>query len=429
METLNRNSAWRLHWSGILANLAGVLLVLSGLSGCKEEENKYVAPPPPKVTVTHPLVQPLTEYLELTGNTQAVELVQLKARVKGFLTQIGFKDGDVVKKDATLFVIEPPPYEAKVKLAEANVASAKARLLRASQEYKRQQQLIKQSATSQSEVEKWQAAQDAAQASLDEAKANLEIAKINLGYTVIKAPFLGRVDRHLVDIGNLVGSGEATLLSTIYRLDPIYAYFNINEKDLVRAMEKDKEDGKRDLAPFPVYLAIEGEQGYPHKGKLDFAATVVDSSTGTLLLRGIFDNPLEDLMPKMLPGMFVRVRIPIDTLPEALFVSERSLGVDQGGAYLLVVNDKNVVEQRSVRTGPRVKGMRAIMGGLKKEDRVVVNGIQRARPGAHVTPVQQEETQGPSEGKAEEQPQAKPAAKPDAEPNSKSAKAASSPKR
>jgi membrane fusion protein, multidrug efflux system len=429
MEIFNKSSSRHLRCSGILAGLAGALSILACLSGCKKEENKYIAPPPPKVTVTLPLVQPLTEYLELTGNTQAIETVQLKARVKGFLTQIGFKDGDVVKKDATLFVIEPPPYEAKVKLAEANVASAKARLLRASQEYRRQEQLIKQSATSQSEVEKWQAEQDAAQASLDEARANLDIAKINLGYTVIKAPFLGRVDRHLVDLGNLVGSGEATLLSTIYRLDPIYAYFNINEKDLVRAMEKDKEDGKRDLAPFPVYLAIEGEEGYPHKGKLDFAATAVDTSTGTLLLRGIFDNPLQGGIPKMLPGMFIRVRIPLDTIPEALFVSERSLGVDQGGAYLLVVNDKDVVEQRSVRIGRRVKGMRAIMEGLKKEDRVVVNGIQRARPGAHVTPVQQEETQGPSEGKAEEEPQAKPAPTPSAKSKANSGKTASSPKR
>jgi membrane fusion protein, multidrug efflux system len=429
MEIFNKSSSRHLRCSGILAGLAGALSILACLSGCKKEENKYIAPPPPKVTVTLPRVQPLTEYLELTGNTQAIETVQLKARVKGFLTQIGFKDGDVVKKDATLFVIEPQPYEAKVRLSEANVASAKAKLLRASQEYKRQQQLIRQSATSQSEVEKWQAQQDAAQASLDEARANLDIAKINLGYTVIKAPFLGRVDRHLVDLGNLVGSGEATLLSTIYRLDPIYAYFNINEKDLVRAMEKDKADGKRDLAPFPVDLAIEGEEGYPHKGKMDFAATALDSSTGTLLLRGIFENSLQDGIPKMLPGMFVRVRIPIGTRPEALFVSERSLGVDQGGPYLLVVNDKDVVEQRSVRIGPRVKGMRAIMEGLQKEDRVVVNGIQRARPGAHVIPVQQEETQGHSEGKAEEQPQAKDASRPAATSQAKSVNPASSPKR
>lgn len=424
----------RHRWTGILAGATGVLMMLPWLSGCKDEENKYVAPPPPKVTVSHPLVQPLTEYLEMTGNTQAIATVQLTARVEGYLTHIGFKDGDVVKKDTTLFVIEQPPYQAKVDLAEAAVASSEAKLLRATQEYKRQQQLIKQNATSQSEVEKWQAQQDAARAALDEAKANLEIAKINLGYTVIKAPFPGRIDRHLVDIGNLVGQGQATLLSTIYRLDPIYAYFNINEKDLVRGMAKDMEDGKRDMAPFPVDLAIEGEQGYPHTGRLDFAATALDSSTGTLLLRGIFDNPLDSGgIPQMLPGMFVRVRIPIDTVPDALFVSERALGVDQAGPYVLVVNDKNVVEQRTVRVGSREHGMRAVREGLKKGDWVVVNGIQRARPGAVVTPVQ-EQAQAPSVGRSDprqetkpaSQPEAKPASHPEKEPKDKKARSMSS---
>jgi RND family efflux transporter MFP subunit len=416
-----------------IAGLAGILLGISGFSGCKDEENKYVAPPPPKVTVSHPLVQPLTEYLEMTGNTQAFATVQLTARVEGYLSQIGFKDGAVVKKDTTLFVIEQPPYQAKVDLAEATVASCQAKLLRATQEYRRQQQLIKQSATSQSEVEKWQAEQDAAQAALDEAKANLEIAKINLSYTVIKAPFLGRVDRHLVDLGNLVGPGQATLLSTIYRIDPIYAYFNVNEKDLVRAMDKDAEDGRRDLDPFPVYLAIEGEEGYPNKGTLDYTSTALDTSTGTLLLRGIFDNPLNGGIPKMLPGMFVRVRIPLETVPDALFVSERAIGVDQAGHYVLVVNDKNVVEQRTVRIGSREHGMRAVREGLKKEDWLVVNGIQSARPGAVVTPVQ-EQAQAPSFGrtdpqhdtKSASQSEAKPASQPERQPKDKKAGSMSS---
>ena len=307
--------------------------------------------------------------------------------------------------------------------------SAKARLLRASQEYKRQQQLIKQSATSQSEVEKWQAEQDAAQAYLEECQANLEIAKINLGYTVIKAPFLGRVDRHLVDVGNLVGSGQATLLTTVYRLDPIYAYFNINEKDLVRAMEKDKADGKRDLSPFPVYLAIEGEEGYPHKGKLDFAATIVDSSTGTLLLRGIFQNPMQHGIPKMLPGMFVRVRIPVETIPEALFVSNRSVGVDQSGAYVLVVNEKNVVEQRTVRLGPLVEENRAVLEGLHKEDWVVTNGIQRSRPGAEVTPIRENAGHPPAKTPSEPQTDVKSGEHQKEKPEAQSQKTASSPKR
>jgi len=157
MEMLTRSSTLRLRWPGFLAGATGLLMVLSWLSGCKDEENKYVAPPPPKVTVSHPLVQPLTEYLEMTGNTQAIATVQLTARVEGYLTQIGFKDGAVVKKDTTLFVIEQPPYQAKVDLAEATVAACEAKLLRAKQEYRRQQLLIKQSATAQSEVEKWQA--------------------------------------------------------------------------------------------------------------------------------------------------------------------------------------------------------------------------------------------------------------------------------
>jgi RND family efflux transporter MFP subunit len=405
MEIFNKSSSRHLRCSGIMAGLAGALSILACLSGCKKEENKYVPPPPPKVTVSRPLIQPLTEYLDLTGNTQAIETVQLRARVEGFLTQIGFKDGDIVNKDVTLFLIEPQPYEAKVKLAEANMNSAKAKLLRATQEYKRQQQLIKQSATSQSEVEKWQAQQDAAQAYLEETRANLEIARINLSYTTMKAPFLGRVDRHLVDTGNLVGSGEATLLSTIYRLNPIYAYFNMNERDVVRLMRKAREMDARNPSSFPVYLSIEGERDYPHKGRLDFEATTVDSSTGTLLLRGIFDNPIKGGVPQMLPGMFVRIRLPVDTVPEMLFVSDRALGVDQGGPYVLVVNDKEIVEQRTVRIGPLVEGMRAIMEGLHKEDWVVVNGIQMARPGSQVNPVRQEGTgsplKSPSEAKSE----------------------------
>lgn len=375
----------------------GLLLCL--VWGCKKTENVYVPPPPPEVTVSPPAVQPLTEYLELTGNTVAIDKVELRARVPGFLAKIGFKDGDVVDKGATLFIIEPEPYEAKVNLSVANVASAEAKLMRADQEYKRQQQLIKEKATSQSEVEKWRAQRDAAQAGLDEARANLEIARINLGYTVMKAPFQGRVDRHLVDVGNLVGTGEATLLSTIYRLDPMYAYFNINERDLVRLMLKDQQNSARDPSPTPVYLGIEGEKGYPHKGRLDFAATAVDTSTGTLLVRGIFDNPIKGHVPKMLPGMFVRIRIPVDTRDGVFFVTDRAIGVDQGGPYLLVVNAENVVEHRSVRMGPLVEGMRAVLEGLQKEDRVVVNGLQRARPGVKVTPVKPGTETGPSQAR------------------------------
>lgn len=407
---------------------AGLLLVgiVLGLNaGCGNAENKYVPPPPPEVTVAQPVQKAVTEYIELTGNTQSVEQVALVGRVEGYLNSINFKDGDIVKKGDVLFVIEPPPYEAKVKQAEANLAMAQATLVRSTLEYNRQLQLIKQNATAQSTVEQWQAQRDADEATVQQNKANLEVARINLSYTQVRAPFTGRVDRHLVDVGNLVGAGQATQLANIYRLDPIYAYFNINERDLVRIMERERDRSKdkpsRKEEDTPVYLAIEGEEGYPHEGRLDFGATALDPSTGTLLLRGIFSNPIPPGgAPVLLPGMFVRIRIPIHVRKHALLVSERALGVDQGGRYLLVVNAQNVVEQRTVTVGQLEAGMRVIKQGLQVDDWVVVNGIQRTRPGATVKPLRQEPptVSAPPEPAKESAAPSQPAAK---SPNAKAA--------
>lgn len=408
----------RVRGVGLL--LVGIVLGLS--AGCGESENKYVPPPPPEVTVSQPVKKAVTEYIELTGNTQSVEQVALVGRVEGYLTSINFKDGDIVKKGDLLFVIEPPPYEAKVKQAEANVAMAQATLVRSTLEYNRQLQLIKQNATAQSTVEQWQAQRDADEATVLQNKANLEVARINLSYTQVRAPFTGRIDRHLVDVGNLVGSGQATQLANIYRLDPIYAYFNINERDLVRIMERERERSKdkptKKDEDTPVYLAIEKEEGYPHEGRLDFAATALDPSTGTLLIRGIFSNPiLPGEVPLLLPGMFVRIRIPIHVRKHALLVSERALGVDQGGRYLLVVNAQNKVEQRTVTVGQLEDGMRVIKQGLQGDEWVVVNGIQRTRPGATVKAIQQTEPAAvvPAEQGTGSSAASKPAAKPQAE--------------
>lgn len=373
--------------------LAGIALWL--VAGCGKQENKYVPPPPAEVTVSQPVRKAVFEYIDLTGNTQSVEQVALVGRIEGYLTNIHFKDGDIVKKGDPLFVIEPQPYEAKVKQAEADVAMAQANLLRSTLEYNRQLNLIKQNATAQSTVEQWQAQRNADEATVQQKKASLEVARINLSYTQVKAPFAGRIDRHLVDIGNLVGSGQATQLAIIYRLDPIYAYFSMNERDLVRIMERERERSKdkpnRNSEETPVYLAIEGEEGYPHEGRLDFASTSLDPGTGTLLMRGIFSNPiLPGGAPAILPGMFVRIRIPIHLRKRALLVSERALGVDQGGWYLLVVNAQNIVEQRTVSVGQKEDGMRVIKQGLEGDEWVVVNGIQRTRPGATVKPLRHE---------------------------------------
>jgi RND family efflux transporter MFP subunit len=344
------------------------------------------------VTVTRPTVQPVTDFIYLTGNTQAVDQVQLEARVEGFLTSIHFKDGDYVKKGDLLFVIEQDVYKSKVQQADGQLAVAQAQLLRASQEYDRQVSLLKQNATAKSEVEKWKAERDAAEANIVEAKASLELARINLGYTRVVAPFDGRMDRHLVTPGNLVGAGKPTALAVITRMDPIYAYFNLNERDLVRLAKTGREKGQtqyKDVVA-PVFAGIEGEEGYPYEGRLDFVSTGLDSGTGTILLRAVYPNPRRASgVPHLVPGMFVRLRIPVDIREKALLVSERALGVDQGGRYLLVVNDKDVVEQRPVKVGANDNGMRVIEEGLKADEWVVVSGIQRARPGAKVTPVKE----------------------------------------
>ncbi len=373
----------------LLLQFSVFLLLLT--AACNSDKNQYVPPPPPQVTVAQPLTQPVTDYVELTGNLQSYEIVDLVARIEGFLTSIDFTDGDYVKKGKLLFVIEPQPYEAKLALQEANVEQQKALLLRSEQEYARQLRLIKDNATAQSEVEKWRAERDAAQAALDEAKANAELAKINLGYTRVAAPFQGRMERHLKDLGNLVGAGETTKLATIVRLDPIYAYFNLNERDLVRLMAQGRKDNSPTYKekPVPVYLQIAGEENYPHKGQLDFASAAVNPTTGTLTLRAIFENPLLGSSPVLLPGMFAQIRIPVDVDENALLVPNSALGLNQGRHFLLIVNDKNVVEQRTIEIGTLVDEMRVIEKGLKSSDWVVIDGIQRARPDATVTPVRQ----------------------------------------
>ncbi|MCK8601541.1 efflux RND transporter periplasmic adaptor subunit [Desulfoferrobacter suflitae] len=360
-----------------------------GIVACNGDRNQYIPPPPPQVTVTRPVTQAITDYVELTGNLQAYATVDLVARIEGFLSSIEFQDGDFVDQGKLLFVIEPQPYEARLALALANVDQQKALLLRAEQEYARQLRLIKENATAQSEVEKWRAERDAAKAALNQALANADIAKINLGYTRVNAPFRGRMERHLVDLGNLVGAGQATKLATIVRLDPIYAYFNLSELELVRLLARDREDNSRRATDktIPVYLQIAGEQDYSHQGRLDFASATVNATTGTLLLRAIFENPVVGNTPVLLPGMFAQIRIPVSVNENALLVPDSALGLNQGRHYLLIVNDKNVVEQRPVEIGSLMDDMRVIRDGLQSDDWVVVEGIQRARPDATVTPV------------------------------------------
>src|SRR6516162_2183168 len=355
--------------------------VAISLAGCGEN-NEYAAPPPPKVTVAAPIERPIPRYFEATGNAAAVNAVDLVARVQGFVQAISYNDGDFVKKGTSLFTIEPEPYKLKVDAAKASVVSAQAALTQAEAEYQRQAALVGKQVSSQANYDKALAQRDSAQGDLQSAQANEQQAEINLGYTNVTAPFDGVVSARQVSIGQLVGaSTPPTVLATIVQLNPIWVNFNASERDVqqVRAILASRGETTAALIGFPVEVGLQNEDGYPHQGKLDYVAPTVDPSTGTLAARAILENADRSL----LPGYFVRVRIASRPRP-MLLVPNVALGSDQGGAYVLVVNQQNVVEQRQVEAGQVVEDLRVIESGLGKDDRVVIGGIMRAIPGQKV---------------------------------------------
>jgi membrane fusion protein, multidrug efflux system len=366
---------------------AGVLLCGCALwlAAC-EDRNKYQPPPAPEVGVETPQRRPVTLFLELTGNTTAFNKVDLVARVQGFLDKVGYKDGDKVAAGTTLFEIERAPYETSLQIAEASRAQQEALLVQAEAEFNRQLTLQQRQVASEARLDESRSKRDATIAALEQAKGQVQQAKINLGYTEIKAPFAGVVTARLVDPGSLVGAGGPTKLATIVQIDPIYVNFNVNEQQVLQIRDQLRSQGLtlKDLGPIPVEVGLQTETGFPHKGVINYIAPDLDQSTGTLPVRALLDNKAGVL----LPGLFVRVRVPIQRDLESLLVPDRALGNNQLGRYVLVVNAKDVVEQRQVETGDAIDGgLRIVKSGLSAQDRVIVSGIQRAIPGSTVKPV------------------------------------------
>lgn len=374
----------------LLRKIARVALLVVATTGCDQQDNAYVPPPPPEVTVATPARRTVIDYLEFNGNTQAVETVELRARVKGFLEQAPFEDGALVKRGQLLFVIDPKPFEAAVREGDAAVRTQKSRLERAEIEYARYERLFKQNAAPETEVLKWRIERDSARADLAAAQARLDEAQLDLGYTQVRAPFDGRIGRRLVDVGNLVGADTNTQLATLARLDPIYAYFNLNELDFLRLTERaDARKTARQSAPdeeqyrrIRLEMGLATQTGYPFHGRLDFADLGLDPATGTLLLRGVFPNPDS----RIKPGLFVRIRAPIAEIENAILVPERAIGADQRGKYVFVVDDGNKVRQTPVKLGMTIDNMRVVLNGLSGNERVIVGGLQRARDGIVVMP-------------------------------------------
>ncbi|MGE4542727.1 MAG: efflux RND transporter periplasmic adaptor subunit [Pedobacter sp.] len=365
----------------------GLGLLLAALlltSGCRDR-NQYVAPPPPAVTVALPQLQDFTHFAQYSGLTEAVASVEIRARVEGYLQSIHFTDSALVKKGDLLFVIDPKPYQARLDEAEATLAMRQAEVRLTESTLKRKESAFEEQAVSEVDVIEARAQRDQAVAAVAAAQAAIETARLELSYTRIHAPLSGRIGRRLVDVGNLVGAEEKTLLATIVSTDPMYVYFNVNERDLLdfQSHNSKQQTPTSGNGRTPIYLGLSNETGYPHPGKIDYVDNRVDADTGTIQVRGVFDNADGSL----LPGLFARVQAPIRKVKQALMVPEEALGLDLQGHYLLCVDDKDEVVYHAVTLGPKVEGRRVVETGLEANDRVIIKGLQKARPGIVVQAV------------------------------------------
>ncbi len=367
------------------------LTMVAGISGCGDEEKgrQATAPPPPEVTVSQVVGREITDFAEFTGRTDSAETVDVRARVSGYLTEIHFTDGQEVRKEDLLFLIDPRPFEATLNNAEGQKAQWQAKLARAKADVQRYEQLVPTGAATQQDLDRVIADRGEAVAAIQSADATIASANLDLEFSRITAPISGQISRAIITRGNLV-RGDNDLLTTIVSLDPIYVYFDVSERDLLRLMERGRSSRPpsgtqpefRSLR-IPIYLGLANEQGYPHEGVVDFADNRVNPATGTIRARGSFDNANRFFKP----GLFARVRIPISDPYRALLVAERAIGIDQGMRYVLTVDDKNIVRQQFVELGPlQDDGLRVIGSGLQPDEWVIVNGLQRARPGKPVTP-------------------------------------------
>lgn len=368
----------------ILTGALVAIAVAAAVDGCKDAK-EAATPTAPDVTVAKPVSDSVANYLDFTGNTAAVKSVTVVARVEGYLEKIHFTDGQQVKKGDLLFTIQQAQYKAQLQQAEAQVLAQQAALRHAETELVRYSDLVKQDAATQTTVDHWQAEKESAAAGLLAARAQVELAQLNLGYTKVTAPFDGRIGRHLADEGTLVGAmGQQTSLAEIDQIDPIYLYFTIDERDLLRVKGRQGTlpAGAITQGTIPATFGLLTEDGYPHSGHLDFASISVAPTTGTLQVRGVFPN--HDFA--ILPGLFARVRVSALQKMNALLVPGEAVSFDQQGEYVLVVNAQNVVERRGVKAGMQVGDRLVITDGLDAGDAVVVEGILRAVPGRAVNP-------------------------------------------
>ncbi len=358
--------------------------------GCAPNKPAVAELPPPAVTVSQPVLREIIDYDDYEGRIAAIPTVEVRARVRGHLIKIHFQDGQIVKENDLLFEIDPRTYEAELEGAKALKAAADASLKLWQATEKRDARLVATGAISAQEYDVTLGKLAVSQAEMRKADAAIKRAELDLGFTKIKAPVTGKIGRAQVDVGNLINAGGGeTLLTTITSVDPIYVYFNVDERALLRYrrdFSKDKDKSKNDQSlkdlKIPVEVALEGEQGYPHKGLLDFAENRVDPRTGTIEVRGVLSNK-DRLLDA---GMRARVRVPVGQPYKSLLITDRAVGTDQSIRYVYVVDSENVAKRRDVQLGRIRDGLRVIEKGLQPGDQIIVNGIQSVRPEMKVDP-------------------------------------------
>lgn len=351
------------------------------VSGCGKNKSESTAPPAPVVTVAPVVEKELIEWTEFTGQTEAVEAVEVRPRVSGYIQEVRFQSGQLVKKGDVLFVIDPRPYQAEVEQREAELEQAKARHANAGRMAHRADQLLKSSAISSEEADTSISDFHQARAAVLAAEAALKSARLDLEFTEVRAPIDGRVSRALLTTGNYVSgnAGGASLLTTIVSVDPIYVYADVDERSLLQLQAlMTKQEGHR----IPVEMQLADEEGYPHRGFIESLDNRVDRNTGTIVLRAQIPNP----DGRIIPGLFVRLRVPLSEERPTLLVDETAIGTDQAQKFVFSIGKDNTVEYRKVTLGPVADGKRIVRSGLNAGDMIIVNGVQRARPGAPVTP-------------------------------------------
>lgn len=365
--------------------LAAVAVVTLVLSACTRNEAAAVGQmPPPQVSVAKALTRPVTDYEEFTGRITAVEHVEIRPRVSGYIASVDFTAGGEVRKGDVLFTIDPRPYAAELKRAQADLARARTALALAQSERERAVKLLNAHAISQEEFDTRSSGSEQATANVQAAEAAVETAALNLSFTRVQAPIAGQVSKAAITVGNLVSAGE-TLLTTLVSIDPVYVEFdgdeNLYSNRLARLRAQQDQSKDKDS---PLWVGIGGEQGHPHQGRLVFLDNQLDPATGTLHARGLLDNGER----RFTPGMFARVKLTGSAEYQAVLVKDSAVGTDQNVKYVLVVNEQNQVEYRPVKLGPVIDNLRVVREGLRAGELVVVAGLQRAHPGAPVAPQQ-----------------------------------------